>query len=323
MSNIYPQNENYTFKNNEFQNDSNLVKYDSKIPILDTTNESYKTMYNTKKRKKLRLKIILCVVSGLLIVSSILVFLYLTHSNAYSNAYSNAESKYKSISNSIAKMEISQKDLECADSLENKLYEKHFKEKNEQDIVDLLKRNFYASSSNLVNTDSISNIKKVQKVCEEFSLDEAKYADVYLYINTVLELEEYSKYNTLSKHLDDTVPLLTSINTSSYYTIEMVASTLQQCIDSLTMILEMIQGDMLDSQVYRYYEIVRELGVCIVAAAQAGQKNDINTMKQKIREYSFTLLELYELNDEVEEVKKEVIASMAELIKIEKRINMQ
>ena len=320
MDDIQLQNKKLTPENDEFQNATDLVNYDSEIPILDTTKESSEKTYNSRKNKRLRLRIFLCVVSGLLIVSIILAFFSYS---TYSRAYSNAESKYESLSNSIAKMEISQKDLECADSLENKLYEKHFKEKNEQDIINLLKRNFYTSSSNLVNTDSISNIKKVQKVCEEFGLDEAKYADVYLYINTVLKLEEHSKYNTLSKHLDDTVPLLASINTSSYYTIEMVASTLQQCIDSLTMILKMIQGDMTDSQVYRYYEIVIELGECIIDAVKAGQKNDINTMKQKIREYSFTLLELYELNDEVEEVKKEVIASIAELIEIEKRINMQ
>lgn len=320
MDDIQLQNKKLTPENDEFQNATDLVNYDFVIPILDTTKESSEKTYNSRKNKRLRLRIFLCVVSGLLIVSIILAFFSYS---TYSRAYSNAESRYESLSNSIAKMEISQKDLECADSLENKLYEKHFKEKNEQDIINLLKRNFYTSSSNLVNTDSISNIKKVQKVCEEFGLDEAKYADIYLYINTALKLEEYAKYNLLSKHLEDTVSVLTSINIPTYFTPETLASTLQQCIDSLTIVLGMIQGDMSDPQVYRYYEIVRKMGECIIDAVKAGQKNNITKMQEKIREYAFTLLEVYELVDEVDEVQKEVIAGMAELIEIEKRINMQ
>lgn len=240
------------------------------------------------------------------------------------SAYLSAKSRYESISKSISKIEILQKDVEADNWLSNIMYESLFKEKTEREIVNLLKNNFYfSSSSNLVNLDSISKIEKIREVCNDFGLDETKYADVYLYIDTALDLEEYAKYDKLSKHLENTVPLLTSINTSSYYTIEMVAATLQQCIDSLTIVLGMIQGDMLDSQVYRYYEIVRKLGECVVDAVKAGQKNDIYTMQQKIREYAFTLLDVYELVDEVEKAQKEVIDGVMKLIEIEKRIKTQ
>jgi len=307
------QNEKTLPENNEVQTDTDLATCDSEIVISNVTITNSETTYNQKKKKKVVRKIILSSISCFLVIIILSCFIF--------SAYFNAKNKYESISKSIAEMKISQ-DNE-ANWLQNKLYEKHFKEKNEQDIINLLKRNFYTSSSNLVNTDSISNIKKVQKVCEEFGLDEAKYADIYLYINTALKLEEYAKYNLLSKHLEDTVSVLTSVNIPTYYTPETLASTLQQCIDSLTIVLGMIQGDMSDSQVYRYYEIVRKMGECIIDAVKAGQKNNITKMQEKIREYAFTLLEVYELVDEVDEVQKEVIAGMAELIEIEKRINVQ
>ena len=280
-----------------------------------TAINSFSQEINTpNKKKKIALKLILSFVSFLVIFSLVLSC----------SAYLSAKSRYESISKSISKIEILQKDVEADNWLSNIMYESLFKEKTEREIVNLLKNNFYfSSSSNLVNLDSISKIEKIREVCNDFGLDETKYADVYLYIDTALDLEEYAKYDKLSKHLENTVPLLTSINTSSYYTIEMVAATLQQCIDSLTIVLGMIQGDMRDSQVYRYYEIVRELGECVVDAVKAGQKNDIYTMQQKIREYAFTLLDVYELVDEVEKAQKEVIDGVMKLIEIEKRIKTQ
>ena len=87
MDDIQLQNKKLTPENDEFQNATDLVNYGSEIPILDTTKESSEKTYNSRKNKRLRLRIFLCVVSGLLIVSIILAFFsYSRYSRAYRDA---------------------------------------------------------------------------------------------------------------------------------------------------------------------------------------------------------------------------------------------
>ena len=78
-----------------------------------------------------------------------------------------------------------------------------FKKKNEKELVELLKMNYYyPDGSSIVNEEALVKIERIKKLCENFELDKVEYADVYLYIDTALSLKENAKYNNLKKELD-------------------------------------------------------------------------------------------------------------------------
>lgn len=291
------------------------VQADEEIEMVipeTTLNETLKPV----KKKNTALKIILSIISCLFV--AFLVLSYFVY-----DAYSSAKTKCESVSKAIVNMQKIPNNSEDSSWLENKIYEEYFKEKNEKDVVDLVKRNFYINgSSNLVNKESIEKIKAVKKVCNDFGLDKVKYADVYLYIETALGLEKYVKYNTLYKHLIETLPMLSEeVYFSPYGGMNSVITTFSLIAIRMEKVLTSVTVDMSDSETRRYIAVVLEISESVLECLEAAQVNNIDKVQQKIVDYSTLLLETTKFSKEAQDLNEGTLAILLQLTEIEARIN--
>ena len=268
------------------------------------------------KKKKLSKKFYLIPVA-ILLVMLVVLSIFVVKAKEMCDIYSEA----------IVKMDTSDVDFDSNKGLQKIMYEAFFKKKNEKELVELLKMNYYYSDgSSIVNEEALVKIERIKKLCENFELDEVEYADVYLYIDTALSLKENAKYNNLKKELDRTFDLLPTFEgaTYSYFGAVNVAQNLYQTGIAIRTIRATMYSNYSvasDPQLQRYDDILTRMIPFVVDGVNAYNDNDISGLQQNTISYAYVYLEIDGLLAEIEKAENDTLSTTIKLAQIEEKLN--
>ena len=181
------------------------VQVDStELPSNDISNISVANEQIAKREKKhvKKKSVFAIIISSVLIIVALVVFLAIRGS-----LNSKADAVISLINESS--MDVS-KISEAYDAMGD-MGKKFFSSKVKSFFVSKVENNKYrsGSSSNLVNDDIIKAYKQYKKVCEALDIT-SEYSNINEYIDKVLSLEKYSKYNNVYKMYNNTYNLVLS-----------------------------------------------------------------------------------------------------------------